>query len=261
MTCYEVPTYGDAWKTVMSPVSKCLYAGGSLEQCQRQIPDSHSIYDLGKDMYAFTRHASANAELDPVSIVQLDGQKTCFLTALDTKSPVTKTCFDSLTNLDTRSVEVVPDLSLLRAHEGLQPGQSVRHVGLHLLYGGSHSASCGHFSQASAKYELGEKPACLLTALRPGGDVTQMCFDPNNPETLTVKPVEGISLNFEDNGGKPVSIVIKDPSKLGLNVKPEIVPPSQDSKTPSVVEGEKVCEQGKCYEYRKVEVPCNGKQE
>lgn len=257
ISCYDDPDYGSDWLKVMDPVTKCLKDGGSLETCQTQIPGLHGAYAVGRDLYAFTRHESANPDLNPVSIVQLNNQQTCFLTALNTESPVTKTCFPSLTNLDVRTVEVVPGLTLMRAHEGLAAGQSVRHAGLHL---GGH-ASCGYFGEAPAKYTLGDKPACLLTALTPGGEVTQMCFDPQNPETLTVKPVEGISLDFKDNGGQPVSIIIKDPSKFGLDTKPVISKNSNPPLESSLKEGDRVCEGNKCYRLEKVEIPCEEKNE
>ncbi|MBN9343209.1 MAG: hypothetical protein BGO76_03810 [Caedibacter sp. 38-128] len=208
-TCENQP-----WGKLMTPASECLHAGKGLQECRALITDQTT-----SDLYVFTRHPSTQG-IDPVSITKLHDGKTCFYTALEANAPVTETCFDDLTNLDSRTVSVVPEMKLTKAHEGLNPGQSVRHIGLHLKKPTYSSKSCGTFHEHKADYELGEEPSCLLTAIHSQGDVSQMCFDPNHPESLTLKKAEGVELQFQDDG-KPVSVVFKNAKKHGLNVDPD----------------------------------------
>ncbi len=180
--------------------AKCLSNGKGFDECRALIPEGAS-----KDLYVFTHHPSG-----AVSIVQF-GQKVCFLTALTPNSAATKTCFFDITNPGTRTVEALPDMQLSHAHRGLPTGHSVRHIALHKDQHG-----CGVFHEDTANEAIGDQPTCILTALTPGGDVTQTCYDPKNPTAMTLKKIEGIDLNFQDDG-KPVSIVIKNPQLLGLN--------------------------------------------
>jgi hypothetical protein len=214
------PCPSNPWEAVMTPASSCLRTGKSLEECRALIPTGRTT---GDDLYIFTRHSTTDASLDPVSVVKLYGGKTCFYTALTSGSPVTETCFPSMSDLATRIVKAVPELTLTKAHEGLSPGQSVRHIGLHLRGLGG---SCGTFHEMTTGYDLGEEPICLLTALRSGGDVTQMCFNPRQPESLTLRRNEDASLTFDDSDGRPFSLVIRDPKKQGLNVLPDVNPES-----------------------------------
>ncbi len=206
------------WDTVMTPASSCLKEGKGLEVCRILIPA-----DVKQDLYVFTRHPSSNAGIDPVSIVRLDDGKTCIQTALTQDSAVTEICFPNLQDPSTRTVKIIENLKLSKAHEGLKPGESVQHIGLHLKgtgFGGE-ERSCGTFHDASADYNLGEQPICLLTAQNPGEDVTQVCFNPKHPEAITVKKAEeGISLEFTADG-KPVSLLIKNPKKMGIDINPD----------------------------------------
>lgn len=192
----------------MFPIKVCLQKGGSLTDCKSLVENMDS------DLYIFTNHNG------PVSIVQLHNDKTCVLTALDSASDVTKTCFTG-SDLSTRSVERVEGLSLTKAHEGLEPGESVQHVGLF-----KHFTGCGIFRKVDSNFNLGDEPVCMLTSLNPGGSVSQVCFDPAQPESLVLKPApEGIIL--EHSGDQPASIIVKNPEKFGLDIKPEYAEPCQ----------------------------------
>jgi len=213
----------DPWPTVITPAYRCLHNGKSLEECRALIPSGQTV---GDDLYIFTQHPTSDARFNPVSIVKLQDGTTCFYTSLTVDSPVTKTCFPNMRDLTTRTVEAVPELTLSQAHEGLKPGQSMRHIGLHLKDG----RSCGGFHEMTTNYDdLGEKPICLLTSLKSGGEVTQMCFNPERPESLTLKSSDA-SLTFDDSDGKPFSLVIRDPKKQGLNVLPDVKPESPQTK-------------------------------
>lgn len=111
-------------------------------------------------------------------------------------------------------------MNLRNAHEGLEPATSFRHMGLHLNDLRFGSKSCGTFHERPADYKLGEETACVLTAMTSQGEVSQMCFDPQQPESMTLKKTDSIALEFKADG-KPVSIIVKDPKKLGLNVDPD----------------------------------------
>jgi len=220
------PCPQDPWDTIMTPASACLEEGGSLNECRILIPAGKTV---GNDLYIFTRHPTTSEGLDPVSVVKLHEEgKTCFHTALTSKSPVTETCFEQLNNPSTRTVRALSDMTLAQAHEGLNAGQSMRHIGLHL----NDKSGCGTFNEASAQYGLGEEPICLLTALKSGGDVTQMCFNPNQPESLILKKNNDVSLTFDSNDPRPVSIVIKRPKEIGLDVGPDIPSPASISTPP-----------------------------
>jgi len=211
----------DPWATVMTPTSSCLRTGKSLEECRALIPTGRTVDD---DLYIFTRHPTTDNGLDPVSVVKLYGGKTCFYTALTSGSPVTETCFPSMSDLGKRIVRAVPELTLSKAHEGLKSGQSMRHIGLHLR---DNRGSSGTFHEMTTGYDLGTEPICLLTALRSGGPVTQMCFNPNQRESLTLRRNDGTDLTFDDSDGRPFSLVIRDPKKQGLNVQPDVVIPEE----------------------------------
>ncbi len=212
----------DPWPTVITPAYTCLHNGKSLEECRTLIPTGQTV---GDDIYIFARHPTSDARFDPVSIVKLQDGQTCFYTSLTADSPVTKTCFPNMKVLATRTVETVPELTLSEAHEGLKSGQGMRHIGLHLK---GNKGSCGGFHEMTTDYDnLGEEPICLLTALKSGGEVTQMCFNPKQPESLTLKSSDA-SLTFDESDGRPFSLIIKDPKSQGLNVLPDVKPENSE---------------------------------
>ena len=98
-----------------------------------------------------------------------------------------------------------------------QEGRSVRHVAIH-----QNDEACGGFHENSAPTDVGDNAVCLLTALKPGGKVSQTCYDPKKFSTITVKEAVGevelalMELTFKGDG-KPTAIVIKNPKLFGLD--------------------------------------------
>jgi hypothetical protein len=195
----------------ISPSVKCLEDGKGLSACHELIPQGVEF-----DLYEFARHPSQDSKLDPVSITKFGAKKICFYTALVHDGKVTETCFSDLKRPDDRTVKIA-DMSLVKAHEGLEAGKSISHVAIDPLM----RDACGSFRTTQTRNDLGEVPTCLLTALTPEGEVSQLCFDPENPSFLTLKEAKGISLSFEKNG-KPVSLIVKDPKALGLKVSADV---------------------------------------
>lgn len=191
---------------LMKPAVACLKSEAPLQTCASDIIDT--------DIYIFTRHQTSQSELDPVSIVKAEKGQTCFYTALNADSAVTKTCFADLKTPQIRTTEKLDAFTLTEAHKGINPGQSVKHISIKKDF-----TSCGAFEEVPAKQDILGETICLLTALEPGGEVTKTCFNPDDPAILTLEKVEGLTLEFA-NTGKPVSIVIKDPSRLNLKTKP-----------------------------------------
>jgi len=142
--------------------------------------------------------------------------RNCFYSALSGQTDVTRTCFTDLGNPNTRTVERVEEMFLSEAHEGLEPGQSVQHIGMF-----KDAKACGFFHEVKSNFNLGDNPVCLLTSLKPRDTVSQVCFDPSHPESVVLKPMQGISLSHP--GDEPVSIVIEKPEELGLNLEPDVV--------------------------------------
>ncbi len=202
------PCPSDPWQNLMHPAAECVRQTESLHECQSVIPSQ-----THNDLYVFTRHLSTQVTMDPVSIINFAKNMTCFYTSLNETSGVAKTCFPDLNRLDIRTIEQVEGMTLSKAHEGLQPGESVIHIGMQL-----ENQGCGFFSPTVAKTDL-EHGVCLLTSLKPGDSVSQMCFDPQHPESITLKKIEGIELNHPTEG--PVSVLIKDPKAFGLRVEPD----------------------------------------
>ena len=233
------------------PIKTCIEKGGSFAECKTQNPytgNGNTQVDI------FTRHLSNTEDFDPVSKVlfgdNYEGGKTCFFTSLNTESKVTKLCFKNLNNPSDRSIEVV-NINLSNAHEGLNSGETGIHVAAISSYN-----ECGYFPPHEKNpTTLEGNPICVLTAIKPGGEVTQICFDPTNPGAVTLKVNEDFGLNFEDNGdNKPVSLIIKNPKKVGLNIEPvqKITSGNEVTKTDDII-----CENGKCY--KKVIVECPNK--
>lgn len=196
---------------LMSPVDQCVVDTGGLQDCSGLIPAGAKC-----DVTLFTRHASKNPAFDPVSTTRMSQDRVCFFTALD-ETGVTKICFASLKNPDQRTVEAVAAMSLGIAHEGLNPGQTVRVLEMRSETG---TSGCARFRTA-APDPRHVPDVCVLTALQKGGTVSQICFNTNDPSALTLKPRPGVQLEQDVNG--PHSVVIKNPTALGLDVSPELV--------------------------------------
>ncbi len=62
----------------------------------------------------------------------------------------------------------------------------------------------------------GEQPICTLTAFKAGGAVSMACYDPNNPSEIVSTRLNGVHLEFPEDG-KPVSIQL-NPRQLGLDL-------------------------------------------
>lgn len=199
----------DPWKDLMTPASQCVREGGSLQRCRDFITDQTET-----DLYVFTRHPTSEPGMDPVSITKLHVDQTCFLSALGKTSDVTKVCFPNLSDPSIRTTERLDGMILQDAHQGVGPGQSVQHIGMRRIQDGR---QCGFFHNTQANNDVGGQPTCLLTSLKKSGDVSQICFDPKSPESLTLKKAAGISL--DNQGDTPVSIVIQNPKALQLDVE------------------------------------------
>ena len=213
------PCAENPWKALMTPVTKCLESGGSLDECRVHLPQT-----TVNDLYVFTRHPSSDKTLDPVSIVKVNEKGDfCFYLALSKTSQFTKTCFTSLSDPNSRTIERVTSMSIEKLHEGLKPGQSVVHVGMQLLSSQARGNSCGSFDTREQAYELGDTPVCLLTSVKSGGEVSQLCWNPSKPESMILKKLDG-GISLEQDGDKPVSLFIKNPKKLGLETGPEKTP-------------------------------------
>lgn len=238
----------DSLDSVVDKVLGCLIEGNSIEECHRLAPQ-----ELKLDHQVFTRHSPGEI----VSSVEIhNGGKVCFLTA-DKQSAVTKTCFPTITDPSKRTIEKLPEMTLARAQEGLEIGDSVLHVAVHReedmtttllqklgtflrLMGDKKardwlpkSSDCGGFRKTSETTQLSEKAICLLTALHPQGPVTQTCFDPANPSHIIAKTTEGIEMDFQPDGN-PVLVVVRNPTLFGLN-------PSADSSSDSSDQCELEC--------------------
>lgn len=204
---------------LMKPAGDCFEKGGaSMEQCRALVPA-----DMSHDLSVFARHATQNGALDPVSITKFQKDRVCFFTALDQQTGVTKLCFPDMNNLDVRTVEKVSSMPLSKAHEGLQPGDTV--VLLEVTQGGANPRTCASFTPW--KLEEGVKPTtCVLTALEKDGPVSQICLSPAKPEVLTLRALPGVQLDQPGQSG-PVSILVRDPKTMGLNVAPDVPCPSK----------------------------------
>jgi hypothetical protein len=228
-------------------VVQCLLDRHPFKLCHQFKTD-----DLELDHQEFTQHQSG-----ALSSVEFKGEKVCFLTAQDPQGPVTKTCFPKITDYKDRITELVPNLTLERARDGLAQGTTVIHVAMgkilneaELMYEQVRALSkffqlndignwrpapsrCGTFIETASTTNLPNHAVCLLTALDRNGPVTQTCFNPDNPSQVVVKPIEGIEMDFPDD--KPVSLFIKNPKLLGLN-------PSADSSSDGSKECDCTCE-------------------
>lgn len=196
----------------MGPAKQCIEAKqGSFQECSALVPK-----DFNHDVTSFTRHGTKIENSDPVSIITFKG-RTCIFSALNPDSDVTKICFTDPKNLDARTVEKVTGMSLVKTHAGLKPGETV--VLLEMGPTADLDYVCASFRPVKPDYTL-PPDVCVLTALEKGGPVSQLCFSPDNPTALTLKPRPGIKLDQPGQEG-PVSIVIQDPVAEGLNVAPE----------------------------------------
>ena len=217
------------WERLMTPATNCISEGGNLNTCRALIPEGPET-----DLYVFTRHPSSDESLNPVSITKLHDDMTCFYTALRPDSPVTRTCFPDPSDPSVRSVERALDMNLMRAHMGLKPGMSKEHIGMRFQ-----GRECGYFHEGTAKSDVGEDATCLYTALKPGEEVTQLCYDPKNPESLVLMKAEDVELKADESmvfkeDGNPISFVIK---RKALNllpqdtntIKPDVTPDKPNS--------------------------------
>ena len=207
------PCSENPWTHLLGPAANCVREGGTLQECRAHITDQ-----TDNDLYVFTRHHSnTSPKLDPVSIVKLHEDQTCFYTNLGKTSLVTRTCFKDIAEISDRTVEEVKDFHLKTFQDGLEPGQSTVHIGMKLQDG---SSACALFHDREATYDLGDKPICVLTTLGKEEPVSQVCFDPQNPESVTLKEgPEEISLDHGGDG--PVSLVFTNPKAIGLNPNPD----------------------------------------
>lgn len=194
---------------LMNPLMQCIQNGGNLHECRASMPE-----ETLNEFYVFARHDN-----DHFSLVQLNKNKTCIYTALEKTSDVTKTCFIDLENPDSWTVERVQGFPLTKTIEGLAPGQKVEYFGIEIT---STDYACGYNPIREADYDLGNQPLCQLTALKPSGDVSQVCFDPKHPQSLTLKQLNGFSLIHPGNG--PISVVIKNPEEFGLKIDADCTP-------------------------------------
>lgn len=208
---------------ILHPAHQCLFEGKGMLECAKLITDP-----VANDVQVFTLHSS-----NAVSIVNLDQGKVCFLTALTRQSPVIKTCFPNIAEPGIRTVEEVNDMTLAQAHQGLETGQSVRHIAVHAF-----KESCATFHEQTAELGIGENPICVLTALRPGGEVTQTCFNPQNPVAISLKEAKGIELDFNKDG-QPTSIIVRNPKMIGLNPYPK--EPQHQVESQEELQSEETC--------------------
>lgn len=204
-------------------VGRCLAEPGStLEMCRTRLPNYPG---LEKDLYVFTRHPHVtNPSLDPVSVTRLDLNQTCIQSALSPNTPVTQICYKGeLIPTSAFKVTRLNDLTLSQGHEGLESGESARHLGIrHGGYG------CGLFNKAQTTYDLGKQPLCFKSATERGGPVTQLCVDPARPEVMTVKEVTSdTSLIFPDDGSPAFQVIVPS-RKSGIDIHPD------DGRAPTV---------------------------
>jgi hypothetical protein len=184
----------------------CIINGGTLESCAAVADKS-----FHNDFAAYTRH-HAGAGNDPVSIVRMNTDTTtvCMYSALDKTSGVTKTCFTDLSKGFDRTLEVLPAISMEDAHKGLNPGKSWDSVEV--------DTQCAYFHEHDTKVLLGDNAVCQLSAVVPGGPVSQTCFDPKHPTVITLKEADGVELEFpKDHDGKPISVIFRKPVQAGLD--------------------------------------------
>ncbi|MBA4750313.1 MAG: hypothetical protein H2057_06830 [Alphaproteobacteria bacterium] len=199
-----------------SEVAHCLKESGStLEICQAKLPDHPG---LTRDLYVFTRHPSVtHPSLDPITVERIAVNQTCIQSALSPDSPVTQICYTGqLSPTSTFEITRLDGLSLRQGHEGLNSGESARHVGIH--HAGN---SCGLFNKAPASYDLGDKPLCFKSATESGGPVTQLCVDPTRPEVMTVKEVPTDSSMVFPKDGSPAFQVIDSGKTHTLDTAPD----------------------------------------
>ena len=197
----------------MEVPKQCLGEGKPFAECAALASPGDKW--LTTDLMVFTRHPSG-----PVSIVQMnpEGTKVCYITAASETARVAKTCIDNINKLGTYTVVELPELTMKRAYEGLQLGESARHIAFHSpADSGYHSGySCGAFHRMSAEMGIGDKPACIVTAFGPEEKVVQTCFDLKNPTAVIVKGIENFPIEYPDDG-KPFSYITKNPEALGLD--------------------------------------------
>jgi len=203
----------------MKPAGECLeQVGAKIETCRALLPaDATHVVSL------FSRHTTKNPELDPVSITKWDESRVCFYTALDAQSSVTKLCFRDMKNLDNRIVSKASSMPLAQAHAGLQPGDTI--VLLEVTKPEKHPTTCASFIPLQSDNTT-PPTACVLTALEQGGPVSQICFNPDRPEVMTLKSLPSVQLQ-QPGQTEPVSILILNPHEMGLNVAPDVPCPAQ----------------------------------
>jgi hypothetical protein len=170
----------------------------------------------------FTRHISPNPQLDPVSSVWSRGNETCFLSAIDKSSDVTRTCFHDPADWNNRTLTILPSTSMGRVHEGLDPGDTVAALEVQALTG----QAC-FYRMSIEPHPIEDPDKCLFTSLSPGGPTTQLCFSSKNPADHSLRVVPGMRLNQPGQTG-PVSIVIDDPEAAGFNTAPTIKAPCKN---------------------------------
>jgi hypothetical protein len=184
----------------------CIIKGDQLQACAAVANKAYH-----NDFAIYTRHFAAG-ENDPVSIVRVNTDNTtvCMYSALDKTSGVTKTCFTDLTKGFDRTLEVLPAISMEDAHKGLEPGKSWSSIEV--------DAQCAYFHKHDTKVDVGPDAVCQLSAVVPGGPVSQTCFDPKNPTVITLKEADGVELEFpKDHDGKPISVIFRKPIQAGLD--------------------------------------------
>ena len=253
VSCYaEDNPLGPHWLKNMPPMINCLQDGGNTayECCVKVKFPSLLTSATGT---IFTEHPSPT-NLNPISITYFDGatpEQVCFVTALSLNDvAVTKTCMNPVAG-NLISVERISQ-SLELTHKGLEAGKSVDLI--EVISSGS--GVCAYFGNPyPARYPpKTEDTICVLTALESGGATSLMCVNPNNL-AISLKPAERLSLDFgASNDDKSRAMVIRKPLALGLDVCPWVSDDSPSSQAPK--ESGTMCENGKCYKYEKVEVPC-----
>lgn len=187
----------------------CIDETQSLQQCLNKLP-SGTV-----DAYVLSHHHSG-----VLSNVKFQNETTCLSIAHQASEAALQVCYNSPTNFTSYTLEPL-NISL---PQELPSGASFVHIEILL----ENKKPLSFLKETRPSYDLGSKPICILIKATKSAPSLQLCFNPNDAASMTLeKAPEGIHLMSQKG---PVSVIIDNPERFGLNPNQESLECSPEEK-------------------------------